>query len=270
MKGVLKTTTGAAIAAAFLWAQAAGAQTPTQPTQNAATPVKNQPVEATGTGIAGGIIAGTEIPLLIEAAIGVKATWALVVFPILGAGGGAAGGYFLEQASPEGSVGLLVGSMALIIPTAVALTVSLAYSPEDEAGVPDDASNAGKATFNTAPQSGEATSTEVEARPEGVSPGAAPPPAAESGAPAAPTAAPAPEPAPAPAPEPAPAPGGRSRVDRPAVRAGGLLSLDSDGSAAFGVPSVSIRSMPLTSEAIVLRQRPGYEINIPILDVRLP
>jgi hypothetical protein len=257
MKGVFKTTLFAVL---FLAALPAMAQT----TPNPATVVKDEPIEATGTGIAGGILAGAEIPLLIEAAAGIKATWALVVFPIVGAGGGAAGGYFLEQASPEGSIGLLVGSMALIIPTAVALAASLSYSPADETSVPSDAETSGPATFNTQAQTGETTSTEVEARPEGVPAGATPPPAGEGSAPSEPAAAPAPAPAPSPTPD------GRSRAARPTVRSGGLLSLDSDGSAGLGVPSVTVRSMPLTNEDMILGQRPGYEINIPILDVRLP
>ena len=96
------------------------------------------PVDATGKGITGGAFLGAETVMIVTAAIGAKSWWPYVVFGAVGAGGGAVGGYFVEQASvAEPSLYMLAGGMALIVPTLVAVLNATAYDPvddEDEGG----------------------------------------------------------------------------------------------------------------------------------------
>ena len=84
----------------------------------------------TGKGIAGGILLGAELVLLVEAAADVQPGWAYVVGGLAGAAGGGVGGYFIEQ---EGEAKLpllmLAGGMALAIPTTVAVLSATAYEP---------------------------------------------------------------------------------------------------------------------------------------------
>jgi hypothetical protein len=93
-----------------------------------------QQVEPTGKGIAGGTLLGAEVALITTAAIGAKSWWPYVLFGAVGAGGGAVGGYFVEQVEPaEPSLYMLAGGMALVVPTIVAVLNATAYDPtEDE------------------------------------------------------------------------------------------------------------------------------------------
>jgi hypothetical protein len=100
------------------------------------------PVSPTGKGIAGGALLGGEVVMITTAIIGVKAWWPYVLFGAVGAGGGAVGGYFVEQVddgnTPEPSLYMLAGGLALVIPTVVAVLNATAYEPdEDEEGVED-------------------------------------------------------------------------------------------------------------------------------------
>lgn len=94
------------------------------------------PVTPTGKGIAGGAMLGAEVVLITTAIIGVKAWWPYVLFGAVGAGGGAVGGYFVEQVddgnTPEPSLYMLAGGLALVIPTVVAVLNATAYEPEEE------------------------------------------------------------------------------------------------------------------------------------------
>lgn len=98
------------------------------------------PVSPTGKGIAGGAMLGAEVVLITTAIIGAKEWWPYVVFGAVGAGGGAVGGYFVEQVddgnTPEPSLYMLAGGLALVIPTVVAVLNATAYEPEgdEEAG----------------------------------------------------------------------------------------------------------------------------------------
>jgi hypothetical protein len=88
--------------------------------------------EASGTakGTVGGGLLGAELVLAIEAAVGVQNPWLYVVGGVVGAGGGAVGGYFIEQdASPRVSMLLLAGGLTLAIPTTVAVLSATAYEP---------------------------------------------------------------------------------------------------------------------------------------------
>jgi hypothetical protein len=101
------------------------------------------PVSPTGKGIAGGALLGGEVVMITTAIIGVKAWWPYLVFGAVGAGGGAVGGYFVEQVddgnTPEPSLYMLAGGLALVIPTIVAVANATAYDPsEDEEGFDEE------------------------------------------------------------------------------------------------------------------------------------
>lgn len=76
---------------------------------------------------------GADITLMIEGAIGVRNPWLLSILPIVVAGGGAAGGYFMGLASAEASVATLVGGLALLIPAAILVARGLSYRPSRDA-----------------------------------------------------------------------------------------------------------------------------------------
>ncbi|HUT76742.1 MAG TPA: hypothetical protein VM285_03595 [Polyangia bacterium] len=227
----------------------------------------DEPVEATGVGIAGGVLLGAELILAVEAIIDVEPVWPWIVFPIVGAAGGGVGGYFVEQASPEGAIAMLVVGLVAIIPTAVAISVSRAYDPESEGAV-EEASDRGRLSFELPPEigdsDGEAT-TEVESRPDEIPDGAGEPPLE---------------------PEPEP-PGGENQGLGPAapsaasvrpvrdqrarhLGSGSLLHIDRGFG--FGVPAPEIRTGPALGDGALLgleRDR-GLEINVPILRIDLP
>ncbi len=99
------------------------------------------PVSPTGKGIAGGAMLGAEVVLITTAIIGPKDWWPYLVFGAVGAGGGAVGGYFVEQVddgnTPEPSLYMLAGGLALVIPTVVAVLNATSYEPDDEEGFED-------------------------------------------------------------------------------------------------------------------------------------
>lgn len=76
---------------------------------------------------------GAELGLIIPAIAGVRDDWwPYLVFPLLGAGGGIVGGYFLEQETRNEAtidVALMVVGMALIVPTIVGTLALTAYQP---------------------------------------------------------------------------------------------------------------------------------------------
>lgn len=139
-------------------------------------------VSPTGKGIAGGALLGAEVITIGESIIGVKSGWAYVIGAVVGAGGGAAAGYFVEQGSSDGSVPMymLAGGLALVIPAVVLTLDATRYRPEE--GVTEDKTPQGPAA-------------------EPGVPGGSVGPTAPSTAPAAPAAAPPAAAAPAPAPQ---------------------------------------------------------------------
>jgi hypothetical protein len=90
------------------------------------------PVTATGKGTVGGALLGGEVVCITMGAIGVERGWPYFVFGGLGAVGGGIGGFFVEKAStPEPSLYMLAGGMALIIPTLVVSLNATAYKPPE-------------------------------------------------------------------------------------------------------------------------------------------
>jgi hypothetical protein len=92
-------------------------------------------IDASVKGMVGLGLIGAELGFVIPAVAGLNETWAFIVFPIVGAGAGAAAGYFIFDSgggSPGLSVAMLTAGMALIIPATVITLSATSYDPEDE------------------------------------------------------------------------------------------------------------------------------------------
>jgi hypothetical protein len=92
-------------------------------------------VKADYKGIVGLGLIGAELGLVIPTVCGLDETWSLIVFPILGAGGGAAAGYFLLEKGdghPTAAVAVMTAGIALVIPAAVLTIWATSYRPEEE------------------------------------------------------------------------------------------------------------------------------------------
>jgi hypothetical protein len=89
----------------------------------------------TGRGIAGGALLGAEAVTIVESVAGVHAGWAYGVGALVGAGGGAVGGYFVEQNSSDGKAPayMLAGGLALVIPALVLTLNATRYRPTEGA-----------------------------------------------------------------------------------------------------------------------------------------
>jgi len=89
----------------------------------------------TGRGIAGGALLGAEAVTIVESVAGVHAGWAFGVGALVGAGGGAVGGYFVEQNSSDGKAPayMLAGGLALVIPALVLTLNATRYRPTEGA-----------------------------------------------------------------------------------------------------------------------------------------
>jgi len=235
-----------------------------------------EPVETMGVGISGGIIAGAEVALLVESFADVKPVWPWIVVPIITAAGGGVGGYYLDKSAPEGAIAVLVTSMALLIPTTIAISIAHEYEPGEGVKLIDE-SGGEKYSFEEAPAeavegAAPETTTEVESRPDEIPSGEAQPPGEGVEGPQAPPAAPAPEPAPEPS-------GGTSahiapHAARPAwarhLSSGSLLHVDGDLGAGVGVPSIDIRPAYLAGETALTAPRTGIEFRLSLLKIDLP
>lgn len=119
----------AALAVALTFGSAAGA-----PQRAEAQPTRNQ-VEATPKGTIGLGLVGAELGFVVPALAGLDQVWAFIVFPIIGAAGGAVGGYFAIDSNDheELAVAALAFGMAMVIPSLVITLSQTAYDPEEEA-----------------------------------------------------------------------------------------------------------------------------------------
>lgn len=132
-------------------------------------------VGADGKGALGGGILGAEIGFITTALIvnagarEIDEWWAWILFPAVGAAGGAVAGYFaledpgqtdasgmvVQRGFPEVAVAVFAVSMALIVPTFVGVLALTAYSPGPDTG--------GSGATGDEDASGEAPSEEEEA-----------------------------------------------------------------------------------------------------------
>jgi hypothetical protein len=100
-----------------------------------ATELVRDPVKADFKGAVGAGLIGAELGFVVPALLGARDAWAFIVFPVVGAAGGAVVGYFaLERGEgrPELAVTVLVTAMALVIPATVVTLAATAYEPDTE------------------------------------------------------------------------------------------------------------------------------------------
>lgn len=101
-------------------------------------PVQTEnPLNADFKGAIGLGLIGAELGFVVPALAGARGVWPYLVFPVLGAAGGAVGGYFLLEKGaghPEAAVAVLVAGMALAVPAMVITIAATAYEPEEEIG----------------------------------------------------------------------------------------------------------------------------------------
>ncbi len=103
-------------------------------------------VGADGKGLLGGGILGAEIGFMTTALIvnagarEIDQWWAWILFPAVGAAGGAIAGYYgledpnMQEGFPEVAVAVFAISMALIVPTFVGVLALTAYNPGPDTG----------------------------------------------------------------------------------------------------------------------------------------
>lgn len=229
------------------------------------------PVRGRYVGVAGGAILGAELVVAAEALFGVNKKWAYLTFPLLGAGGGGVGGYFLEQESTKGSIALLVGGMALIIPAAIAATVAVTYDPEDEPGALMEPATEGPGfpvdmEAEPTQTQGGPTTTEVEARPPILPEQSTPPSGTETESKPETNSAPEPN-------KESPQPSGQGPKSEPDNARGGDLGMRGDGAfvqtrvVSISAPTVDLRPSRLSEEEAVLGLKPALEIYIRLLRV---
>jgi hypothetical protein len=221
---------------------------------------------ATGKGIVGGGLLGAELVLAVEAAADVESPWAYLAGGVLGATGGAIGGYFVEQeGSARASMLLLAGGLTLAIPTTVAVLAATAYEPP--ADYLQDSAPADEPVANP-PQ------------PEGAPPPAAPPPVAPVPPASTPPAATPPAETP---PGAAPAPGtppssqapkarrhrlARARKPLPPLHFTPPALVDlSPTLLAVHVPAVEVRDTYTRAELAMYGVDQSTEVHIPVLNV---
>jgi hypothetical protein len=93
-------------------------------------------ISPTGKGIVGGGLLGAEVVTMVEGVAGVRAGWAYWVGAIVGAGGGAVGGWAVEQAvNGDGTIpmAMLAGGLALVIPAIVVSLDATRFRPDEGA-----------------------------------------------------------------------------------------------------------------------------------------
>lgn len=108
---------------------------------HASAQVVHEPPSASGKGTVGLGLIGAELGFAIPAIIGIDEVWPYIVFPTVGAAGGAIAGYFAIDANNEhvAGVAVLATSLALVLPTVVLTVSALRYDPERD----EEASSAG-------------------------------------------------------------------------------------------------------------------------------
>jgi len=91
-------------------------------------------VDAGFKGTVGLGLIGAEVGAAVPALFGVNSTWAYIVFPVLGAAGGAVIGQVAidDPDHRELAIGVLTAGMALAIPTLILTASALAYDPEGD------------------------------------------------------------------------------------------------------------------------------------------
>jgi hypothetical protein len=158
-----------------------------------------------GKGIVGGGLLGADVVTGTMGVIGVHNPWVYVIGGAVGAGGGAVGGYFVENASGDGRAPMymLAGGLALIIPAVVLTLDATRFRPSDDAtedkaptnGPPADPGKVGGSAVGgpatTPGTNGAVPSTDAPPPPGSTAPVATPPASGGSGGSGSPAPAPA-------------------------------------------------------------------------------
>lgn len=254
MQGVLRIISLAA-GLAFVGISTTAAAQSASPTSS-----PDDPMEARGVGISGGIIAGAELVLLPMAIIAhkrdIKAIWPWWVFPALGAGGGGVGGYYLEKSSAKGAVALLVLSMAAVIPTAVAVASARSYNPTSDGAVEGNSGDGTFAVDLNADTSDEEAVTEVESVPESI------PEDDQDVAPAETTDTPG---------EPPQSRKEKEKAETLAhLQSGALFHLNRTGGFGLGIPTVDVRPYAISSFDHFAPELRGVAVHLALLRFDLP
>lgn len=117
----------------------------TAPSTAAAQPTEPQRIDASPKGLLGLGFIGAELGLTIPALAGLDDTWALIVFPVVGAAGGAVAGHFAidNRGNEKAAVATLTLGLALVVPALVLTLWATRYDPDDEDAI--EASTSGNA-----------------------------------------------------------------------------------------------------------------------------
>jgi hypothetical protein len=132
-------------------------------------------ISPTGKGIVGGGLLGAEVVTIVEGVAGVRPGWAYWVGAIVGAGGGAVGGWAVEQAvNGDGTVpmAMLAGGLALIIPAIVVSLDATRFRPDE--GATEDHPPAMGPTADPGAAGGSVVGTPPPAPPPSSAPATAP------------------------------------------------------------------------------------------------
>ena len=132
-------------------------------------------ISPTGKGITGGGLLGAEVVTMVEGVAGVRSGWAYWVGAVVGAGGGAVGGWAVEQAvNGDGTVpmAMLAGGLALIIPALVVSLDATRFRPDE--GATEDHPPAMGPTADPGAAGGSVVGTPPPAPPPSSAPGTAP------------------------------------------------------------------------------------------------
>lgn len=122
---------GFAFVAALSTALIATSATPSTAAAQATEP--NQ-IDASPKGLIGLGLIGAELGLTIPALAGLRETWSLIVFPVVGGAGGAIAGHFLldRNGHVNASVAMLTVGLALIVPSVVLTLWATRYRPPED------------------------------------------------------------------------------------------------------------------------------------------
>lgn len=109
----------------------------TAPSTAAAQPTEPQRIDASPKGLLGLGFIGAELGLTIPALAGLDDTWALIVFPVVGAAGGAVAGHYAidNRGNEKAAVATLTLGLALVVPALVLTLWATRYDPDDEEAI---------------------------------------------------------------------------------------------------------------------------------------
>ncbi len=210
-----------------------------------ATPTaRAEDVDASPKGIVGGALLGAEVVVIGLSVARVRNPWIHVGGAVVGAGGGGALGYVVEQSSDDGKIPmvLLAGGLALFIPSLVLSLNATRYIPPE--GATEDRAPTNVPPADPGNMGGNAV--------QGSSPATATPPSATPPPPASP----------APATAPAPAPGGGGGTQGPQA----LFDVH-PSQVRLGVPTPQMRSVFTNAERQKLGTTQVSEVHFGVVNV---